>query len=82
MSDRKSYYIHTLNGKPAFFDGDQICYATIYQRAGNVACKSLQQIRREQVKSERWRYEMFGEQATRHQYGYVRFTVPQETSHD
>lgn len=78
MSDRKRYYIHTLNGRPAFFDGEQICYASKYQREGNVASTSLKQIRREQIKSSKWRYEMFGENGMKHEYGYVRFTLPQE----
>lgn len=82
MSDRKNYYIHTLNGRPAFFDGEQICYACKYQRAGNVACTSLAQIRREQRSSAKWRSENFGEEWRAIEYGYVRFTLPQEQTNE
>jgi len=43
----KTFYIHTLNGIPATFDGYQICYS-IYFGKPNIAVKSLAQIKREQ----------------------------------
>lgn len=82
MSDRKNYYIHTINGRPAFFDGNQICYASKHQREGNVACTSLAQLRRQQHRSAKWRYEMFGETGMKQEYGYVRFTLPQEQTNE
>ena len=42
-----SKYMHTLNGKPATFDGYQVCYATFYGKP-NKLVNSLRQIRREQ----------------------------------
>jgi hypothetical protein len=40
-------YIHTINGKPATFDGFQICFATFYGKP-NILCDSLKQIRKQQ----------------------------------
>ncbi len=42
-----SKYMHTIDGRPATFDGYQICFATFYGPA-NVLADSLRQIRREQ----------------------------------
>lgn len=46
-------WMHTLNGKPAAFDGQQVCY---WWRNAPLA-KSLKQIKREQVASTEWRRE-------------------------
>lgn len=45
-------YMHTIDGKPATFDGWQICYATYYGKP-NILCESLKQIRAEQKISRR-----------------------------
>lgn len=42
-----SKYMHTIDGRPAMFDGYQICYATFYGPANKLA-DSLEQIRKEQ----------------------------------
>jgi len=43
------YYIHTINGSPAFFDGWQICYGVKYSpHKHNLMSASLKQIREEQ----------------------------------
>lgn len=48
----RSLYMHTLDGKPAQFDGWQICYAMhVIKRFAN----DLDQIREEQLASRRWR---------------------------
>lgn len=51
---QKSYYMHTIDGKPATFDGNQICYATYFGKANDL-CSSLAQIHREQQASIRFR---------------------------
>lgn len=47
------YYMHTINGVPAFFSGEQICYGGNRQEARrfNILTKSLYQIKKEQRKS-------------------------------
>lgn len=66
---KQSIYIHTLNGKPASYNGQQVCYAF---RGGKVA-HSLAQIRREQAASQAYRdrrgFSDYGK------LGYARFTV-------
>ena len=42
-----SKYLHTIDGRPATFDGYQICYATTNGKANDLA-DSLNQIRKEQ----------------------------------
>lgn len=46
-----SYYLHTLNGLPAAFDGRQVHYMT----HGDRLAASLDQIRAEQRASAEWR---------------------------
>ena len=58
MSRRiKKYYMHTINGLPAFFSGDQICYAGNNHEARkyNILAKPLYQIKKEQRKSAQYR---------------------------
>jgi len=50
----KTYYLHTLDGKSAYFDGDQIVFCMFYGRKQPLA-ESLKQIRSEQRKSKDWR---------------------------
>lgn len=49
MKKRKAYYMHTIDGSPAFFSerSGQICYMNFYGKPPKLA-KSLKQIRREQ----------------------------------
>lgn len=65
-----SKYMHTIDGRPATFDGYQICYATFYGKP-NILADSLAQIRKEQKLTERNRkadgYETIGD------YGYLRY---------
>jgi hypothetical protein len=50
----KVYYLHTLDGQPAFFDKYQVCYSTSYGEAVKLV-ETLKQIKREQKKSREWR---------------------------
>ena len=45
-------YIHTIEGKPATFDGYQICYATYYGKP-NVIRESLAEIKRDRETTKR-----------------------------
>lgn len=45
------YYMHTLGGAPAFYDGEQICFA----RRTIVLCRSMKQVLSERKKSSKWR---------------------------
>ena len=47
-------YMHTLNSKPAYFDGTQVVYFTRYGRAIPLV-SSLKEIRKHQVKSFNYR---------------------------
>ena len=67
-------YLHTLNGKPAEFDGWQIVYATHYGKACQLA-DSLKQIRKEQKTSFWNRHEEFGEERLDIEHGYRRIAV-------
>ncbi len=70
----KKYYMHTLNERPAEFDGRRIVYMTFYGDPG-VLARDLKQIRREQDLSRKFReargwQPMIG--------SHVRVTVPEE----
>lgn len=54
---QKWYYMHTLNGRPEFFDGSRVCYAGQggFVRIRQSLCLSLGQIRKEQKASRRSR---------------------------
>lgn len=56
MNKKKNYnYMHTIKGKPAYFDGNQIVYCAQY---GGHLCYSLKEIREEQKKSNELRTKM------------------------
>jgi len=66
-------YMHTIDGKPAFFDGRQICYMVFYGKASPLA-QSLKQIRTEQKASAEWRMGQ-GFQSHIEKYGHLRVAV-------
>lgn len=72
-------YLHTLNGQPGVFNGEQVCYCT--QTYGN--CRepaySLEQIRREQRASVRWRKSK-GFETHEDKMSYVRYEIREEHS--
>ena len=67
-----TYYLHTLDGKPAEFVTDQntICFRTKYGKAGLLAT-SLHQIRREQAIDQKENPETSKD----FEYGYCRVRV-------
>jgi len=64
-------YIHTIQGKPATFNGYQICYASFYG-APNVIRGTLAQIRRDQATTKRNRAKD-GYPVNMKEYGYFRY---------
>lgn len=74
-----TYYLHTLDGKPAEFWENQICFATFYGKAALLA-RDLKQIRHEQKLSKTWRkkqgFNAFLEE------GYVRVRTPESKQID
>ncbi len=66
-----SIYMHTLNGKPAAFDGRQVCY--LWEGAPLVA--SLRELRRQQTASAAWRSKRGHAPYT--DYGYRRLLLPE-----
>lgn len=70
MSRKTKYYMHTINGKPAIFDGDQVCYG---HQGMNIAKlpTSLKELRDEQAASIAWRRRQ-GFSDCVGSYGYLR----------
>jgi len=66
------YYLHTIDGKPAGFDGDQICYAQKGKGWSAPLVKDLKTIRKEQKKTFKFR-KKFKEKYDKYQdeYDYV-----------
>lgn len=48
-------YMHTISGAPAFFDGEQICFARRGASLQGILVDSLKQIRQEQSASNHFR---------------------------
>jgi len=71
-------YLHTLDGKPAYFDGWQIVFATKFGKAAPMA-ESLQQIRKEQTLTVRNRERKFGVEKMSFKYEYTRINVKRAT---
>jgi hypothetical protein len=67
------YYMHTIDDKPASFDGDQVCFLGLRDRG--VLCKSLQQIRTQQMATKRYR-SAAGFSTDKFTLGYVREETP------
>ena len=71
----KNYYMHTLNGKPAWFDGGIIWNIVSPRRIPFTLVHSLQQIKRERAKSKKNR-SMYCD----FKYGYLRVCLPPQES--
>lgn len=69
-----TYYIHTINGKVAEFHNGMVVYANQFGKPTR-ACISLQQIRLEQRKSDKYRTEK-GLETDDVRMGYKRIRVP------
>jgi hypothetical protein len=78
----KTYYLHTLDGMPAFFDGDQIVFTVPggWHRNQQKLCTSLRQIRRQHEDSKRWREAQGFEEHTEHDYARVVVPSVEESS--
>ena len=64
-------YIHTIEGKPATFDGFQICFATYYGTP-NIIRETLAEIKRDRETTQRNR-EREGFPVEMKKYGHFRF---------
>lgn len=75
MKKQTTYYLHTIDGRPAFFDrGEQICFINSYGPSVPDLVPSLRQIRAEQKASAAWREENFcGNENNGYDYVRVRF---------
>lgn len=65
-------YMHTIDGQPGNYRGGQICFSVVTQPIQ--LADSLEQIRREQKASDRWRA-IKGYGVARVQFGYRRVRV-------
>lgn len=70
------FYMHTIDGKPGFWGGDQICFASHGHQVVNELAKSLDQIKREQEKTREFRKKSCGYDDAR--YGYIIVSTPGE----
>lgn len=70
---KRTIYCHTLNGQPAYFDGERIVFVGKY-RPAQAPAESLAQIRREQQADIRYDRVRGVEQAG-WQRNYVRYRV-------
>jgi hypothetical protein len=68
------YYLHTLDGLPAGYNGYQITFATVYGGAVRL-CKSLKEIQEQRRESEKWRTKRGFPPAPR-MYDYRRVRMP------
>ena len=69
---KRTYYMHTLNGRPAVFcEGQGVCFASFYGKPNRLA-RSLKQIRAEQAASRHLDDIRGGEE--KWAYGYIRVT--------
>lgn len=74
----KTYYMHTLNGRPAFFGTNQICYMMPGDKAFHLV-SSLKQIKQEQKITICFRE---SKNYTKNDldlvYGYLKVTLPDQ----
>lgn len=68
-------YLPTVDGKPARFDGEQLCYVSTYSRGRSqaVLLDSLAEVRKQIKASQKYRDDMGFRPDMR--YGYVRVEV-------
>lgn len=66
-------YMHLIDGKPAYFDGDQLVYAGHGVRLDELLVDSLHEIRQQRGASQRFRYKLkdYDDQG----YSYLRVRV-------
>lgn len=70
----KTYCMHTIDGRPAFFAGNQICFVLRTRKPHKLA-KDLKQIRREQKLTIKYRSEVLGIGEEPNKYSYIRVSV-------
>ena len=70
----KTFYLHTIDGKPGCFSGDQICFLPFHGKAYELAT-SLSQIRKEQEATKRYRLKN-GWLFVSRRYGHRRVAIP------
>ena len=71
----KSYYMHTINGRPATFDGTQIVFMNFYGKPNKVY-RSLKEIRRHERRALAYRSNYLVS-PTPGKYGYFRVGLPE-----
>ena len=76
---KRTLYLHTIDNKPAAFEGTQICFLNFYGEAFALA-SSLKQIRKEQRATKKYRRQM-GFAYDENRYGYFR-VLALETGND
>lgn len=67
-------YIHLLDGKPAFFDGEQLCFADNRRHLNELLVDSLRTIRKHWYLSNEFRRSL-GYLSERTRYSYLRVKV-------
>jgi hypothetical protein len=68
----KVFYIHTIKGSAAYYEGHQICYS-VFNGKPMPTCTSLKQIRKEQKASMEWRKKQGYESINIKDYSHRRY---------
>lgn len=68
-----SKYMHTIDGKPAYYDGEQIVYCGNGTPVSVLFADSLTEIRRDQQRSAIYRHLKLKDYSGCFGYGYIRF---------
>ena len=68
-----SKYMHTIDGKPAYFDGEQLLFCGKGTPLSVLFVDSLKEIRANQQSSEIYRKHVLHDYSGYHGYGYIRF---------
>lgn len=72
------YYMHLIDGKPAHFDGEQICFNRTGRygtRTSHPLARDLEQIKTEQLATKAWRIRK-GFRIHSDDYGYCTVDAP------
>jgi hypothetical protein len=78
----KTMYMHTIRGRPAeYIKGEQIVYGSSNFKIPDCLCKSLYQLRKEQILSTEWRIKK-GFSSSIEDYSYVRIWIKDSHNKD
>lgn len=70
-------YMHTIKGRPAMYDGNQLVHFNHWHRVGfeDVFVSSLEKIAHQQALSSEWRMKQGFDEKLRDDYSYIRIKL-------